>query len=105
MTKTNTTLNLIDAVTLNIRAVYSEEEADNFYATKDLASVINEPDEVQRGIINRVLIRKLLVHRADHEVSVVDPIFCLIPDGDNGSWMNVFKLVILPFLKSNQVKL
>ena len=96
---------ILDVVYINIKEAYSKEEADAFISNKELSGIETCGNEIQRGLANRVLISKLLAFRAKSDVKVVDVIFCLIPDGDNESWLRVFKLVILPFLKENNVKL
>jgi len=103
--KTNEELNFLDAVLLNIRESYSNDEALSFSKNGELSKCGEAEDRVQRGLVNRVLIRKMLVHRATHKVSVVDAIFCLAPDGDASSWLTVFKEVILPFIRTNKIRL
>jgi len=96
---------VVDAVALNIADGYSQEAADAFLSNPDFQDYNDNTQEVQRGLVNRVLVRKLLVHRADNPESVVDIILCLVPDGDVESWMTVFKIAVLPYLKANNVRL
>jgi len=85
--------------------VYSKEQAASFMDNMAKVECGNYNDNVQRGLINRMLINKLLVFRAHNNVRVTDVIYCLPPDGDNESWMNVFKMVILPFFKEHKIQL
>jgi len=101
----NPGLSLLEAVYSNIDKEYSPFMADMFMKNPEFSNYKQYDDKTQRGLVNRVLISKLLVFRASSDVKVVEIIYCLIPDGDNESWMNVFKLVILPFLKENKVSL
>jgi len=96
---------MLDIIKLNIATNYTKAAAEQFVSNPVFVGCEAYDDTVQRGLANRVLIRKLLAFRAKSNVKVVDAIYCLIPDGDNESWMNVFKLVILPFLKENNVQL
>ncbi|MDQ6990808.1 MAG: hypothetical protein Q9M11_03650 [Mariprofundaceae bacterium] len=96
---------ILDVIYANIKNTYSEAAADAFRANPVFSTANDYSDAVQRGLANRVLINKLLVFRATSKVPVVDAIYCLIPDGNNEDWMNVFKMVILPFLKENKVML
>ena len=102
---TNNETPFMDIVKANVTELYCAEEADNLIKSPELVGCVKYSPQVQRGLVNRVLINKLLIFRATHKVSVVDVIYCLLPDGDNEAWMNVFKLVVLPFLKQNKVKL
>jgi len=96
---------VVDAIALNIADGYSQEAADAFLSNPDFQDYNDNTQEVQRGLVNRVLVRKLLVHRADSPEPVVDIILCLVPDGDVESWMTVFKIAVLPYLKANNVRL
>jgi len=98
-------LSFLEIVKINIAKLYSKEQAESFVSNKNLMGCETYNDNVQRGLINRVIINKLLVFRAHHKVRVTDVIYCLPPDGDNESWMTVFKTVILPFLKDNKIEL
>jgi len=103
--KTNDEMGFLDSVLLNIRESYSGDEAAAFESNPELRNCKDSEDAVQRGLVNRVLIRKMLIHRAKFKVSVVDAIYCLAPDGDTSSWLTVFKEVILPFIRTNKIKL
>jgi len=102
---TNNKTPLLEVIRDNIKELYSEEAANAFMCNKELRNYTKYTDSVQRGLANRVLISKLLIFRATSKVKVVDAIYCLIPDGDNEAWMNIFKIVIIPFLKENKIKL
>ena len=96
---------VVDAIALNIADQYTDEAAADFLRNADFQDYKSNTDEVQRGLVNRVLVRKLLAHRADNPEPVVDIVLCLVPDGDVESWMTVFKIAVLPYLKANNVRL
>lgn len=101
----STEIPLVTAVLANVREVYSEEAANSLANNPILRGWEEHPNEIQRGLINRILVRKLLAYRARHHNGVVDVVLCLAPDGDDSSWMNVFKIAVLPFLKANKVQI
>jgi hypothetical protein len=98
-------ISLFELVCININKTYSKEAAVSFAKDPCFKGCDKCEDNVQRGLINRVMINKLFIFRAYNDTSVVDIIYCLLPDGDNESWMNVFKIAVLPFLAKHQVKL
>ncbi len=96
---------IIDTVYINLKELYSKEQADSFISNKEFNNIHDMDNAMQRGLVNRVLISKLLIYRSKNDVSVNDAIYCLVPDGTDTTWMNVLKLVIIPFLKKNNIPL
>jgi len=96
---------LANGVFMNIEKGYSKKQADKFKNNILLNDIESYDNNYQRGVISRVLVNKLLAHRSKHDDIVTDAIYCLIPDGTNSTWMNVLKVVIIPFLKENKVEL
>lgn len=96
---------LLHTVYVNIKEVYGPRYADVFMSNPEFKNYASYSDDLQRALANRVLINKLLVFRGKNSVPVTNVIYCLIPDGDNDTWMKAFKQIVLPFLVSNKVKL
>ena len=98
-------LSLMDALLINIRESYSVEQAEAFVSHSEFNNYEYMQDNDQLLLITRVLVRQLLHFRVTSGVPVVDIIYCIHPDNDPESWMNVFKEAVLPFIVHNKVNL
>jgi len=98
-----TKINLVSIVYDHIVVLYSKEAANKFAADKMIKDIAAAEEPMQRMIINRYIVRILLVYRSLKNVDVSGIITMATAEGVTEDWLTILRMVVIPFLSKQDV--
>ena len=101
--RAKTDMDMVFIVNLHLKETVSAEAAEAFLSNPMIMSVADATTGVQRIVVNRYFVNKLLIFRSQNEVPIIDVMPLLVNDGPIEDWFTLFKLFIAPFLKNNSI--
>lgn len=100
-----TEVDLVKITEQAITEVLSATAAKTFLSSPTIMSIKDLNPNAQRVTINKYFGDNFLIARSSKDIIIKDAFPLLINDGTDQDWATIIRTVILPFIKTNHIKL
>lgn len=96
-------VNLVDILYRLLRDNISEQTANKFILQREIINIKASNPIVQMVILNRMLLRSMLLFRGRFETKIYGAVGYLIKDCNEQEWIECISRFVIPFLKKYSV--